>query len=95
MPSIWYSPFTDEDVRGKYTLYPKDQNGKTRNLMGKYKHDRKPGHPAPTTHQPYAYAGAYFIAAEGDTHAVTTNRWHASASTITCSWFLPILSQKA
>lgn len=84
--------FTDEDVRAKYTLYPKDQNGKTRNLMGKYNMMNKQGTqpttstacvtPVPTSSLPKPM------------HAITTNRWHANASTITCSWFQPILSQK-
>lgn len=55
--------FTDEDVRAKYTLYPKDQNGKTRNLMGKYNMMNKQG-TQPNYINRMRYAGAYFIAAE-------------------------------
>ena len=81
--------FTDEDVRAKYTLYPKDQNGKTRNLMGKYNMMNKQG-TSPTT-STACVTPVPTSSLPKPMHAITTNRWHASASTITCSWFLPTL----
>ena len=55
--------FTDKDVRKKYTLYKKEQNGKMRNLMGKYNMMNKQG-TQPSYINRMRFAGAYFIAAE-------------------------------
>ena len=55
--------FTDKDVRKEYTLYSKEQNGKMRNLMGKYNMMNKQG-TQPSYINRMRFAGAYFIAAE-------------------------------
>lgn len=55
--------YSDGDVRKSCTFYVKEQNGKERNLMGKYNMMNKQG-TQPTYINRMRFAGAYFIAAE-------------------------------
>lgn len=55
--------YSDGDMRKACTFYVKEQNGKERNLMGKYNMMNKQG-TQPTYINRMRFAGAYFIAAE-------------------------------